>query len=139
MIFTYGSVYNNNMFYLEEIIKKTQDLTNKSELIGDNFYIIYKLINSIYIDNLDKFYNKSFLEEIDSDLEIITNKLSFILNELNNFNNNQISAKELRQNQSDKKNENIIKSIHKGNFLIQNIIDQAKILESHEKKNLFNK
>ena len=72
-------------------------------------------------------------------MEIITNKLSFILNELNNFNNNQISAKELRQNQSDKKNENIIKSIHKGNFLIQNIIDQAKILESHEKKNLFNK
>ena len=48
------------MFDLEETIKKTEDLTNKSQLISDYFYSIYNLINSIPIPKLNQFYNTSF-------------------------------------------------------------------------------
>lgn len=123
------------MFDLEETIKKTENLTNKSQLISDYFYSIYNLINSIPIPRLNQFYNKSFLEEMDSELDIIIKKLKYVENEIEKL--------ELRDARSNLRLKDgietfeveIIKSIHKGDFLIQNIIDQAKIEESHEKRN----
>jgi hypothetical protein len=119
------------MFDLEETIKKTKDLNDKSELVKDYFYGIYSLINSIYIPNLNDFYNASFLEQIDSELDVIIKKLKYVENEFSTYSNKKENVKELIPRYE----EAIVKSIHTGDFLIQNIIDQAKIEESHEKKN----
>ena len=124
------------MFDLEETIKKTENLTNKSQLISDYFYSIYNLINSIPIPKLNQFYNTSFLEEMDSELDIIIKKLKYVENEIEKLELRDVRSNLKLKNNIETFEVEIIKSIHKGNFLIQNIIDQAKIVESHEKRNL---
>ena len=123
------------MFDLEETIKKTEDLTNKSQLISDYFYSIYNLINSIPIPKLNQFYNTSFLEEMDSELDIIIKKLKYVENEIEKLKLRDVRSNLRLKNNIETFEVEIIKSIHKGDFLIQNIIDQAKIEESHEKRN----
>ena len=124
------------MFDLEETIKKTENLTNKSQLISDYFYSIYNLINSIPIPKLNQFYNTSFLEEMDSELDIIIKKLKYVENEIEKLELRDVRSNLKLKNNIETFEVEIIKSIHKGNFLIQNIIDQAKLEESHEKRNL---
>jgi hypothetical protein len=117
------------MFDLEETIKKTKDLNDKSELVKDYFHCIYSFINSTYISNLNDFYNTSFLEQIDSELDVIIKKLKYIENEFSTHSNKKVNFEKLHNEDA------IVKSIHTGDFLIQNIINQAKIEESHEKRN----
>ena len=72
---------------------------------------------------------------MDSELDIIIKKLKYVENEIEKLKLRDVRSNLRLKNNIETFEVEIIKSIHKGDFLIQNIIDQAKIEESHEKRN----